>query len=524
MLRPLGLAILLSASGARAAVISERPDKVAVTIYHEGQVDTAELSQRDSHDRGFGGLALITETRSIDLPAGESEIQFRGVADTMVPQTADIGGLPEETVERNFDYDLLSPRALLAKSVGQTVHLVRTDRRTGKAVEQTARVHSGPDGAILEIDGKFEALHCSGLPERLVFDRVPEGLIDTPTLTVRTDAARAGHYVVTLRYIAAGLNWSADYVARIGADDRTLALTGWITLANFADTGFANAPVDVIAGHVETSGDDEAPKPQAIPYDDACWPVDIDWARARVLKDMLGFAAARAAPAPPPAMAPDLQTVTVSATRREIEARNFGDYKQYPLPEPTTVAARQTKQVLFLDRKSVPFDRVYSYRMSLRPRMETNAILLASVLLRLHNTSEGGLGMALPAGGISAMAVAADGNPFLAGQDKLGDVAVGMPLEIAIGQTTAVRAQVRVTGTATGEHGGATHSRNTLEVTMTNDKAVPVTLEWRQAMDQPGASLVSASRPHGTRNGDLLWAVSLKAGEQAMLRYTLDVP
>src|SRR5258708_38429309 len=103
---------------------------------------------------------------------------------TMGRKPADIAGFPDEIRERNFDYGLLSPATLLEKSVGETVHLVRTDRKTGKVSDEAATVLTGPNGAILKIGNRYEALGCSGLPERLVFDRIPEGLLDQPTLSV----------------------------------------------------------------------------------------------------------------------------------------------------------------------------------------------------------------------------------------------------------------------------------------------------------------------------------------------------
>ncbi len=68
----------------------------------------------------------------------------------------------------------------------------------------------------------------------------------------------AGRYTVKLSYIAADMNWSADYVARVNADGKTLDLTGWITLVNATDTSFANAPTEVVAGHLNLTGDDPA--------------------------------------------------------------------------------------------------------------------------------------------------------------------------------------------------------------------------------------------------------------------------
>ena len=151
-------ALLLSAGGAWADTVSPAADAVTVTIYHTDGLQTSDLLHPEQNPWVLDqGLALITETRQIDLPAGPSEIRFRGVASTMVPQTATIDGLPAGALERNFDYDLLSPGSLLAKSIGRTVHLIRTDPKTGRFTDVTAIVRTGPDGAMLEVGGKLEA-------------------------------------------------------------------------------------------------------------------------------------------------------------------------------------------------------------------------------------------------------------------------------------------------------------------------------------------------------------------------------
>ena len=80
-MRGLAAAFLLSSASlgaAQAIVISPKPDKVAVTVYRDpngsGEMDLGWLN----------GFALVSETRMVDLPAGESELRFEGVA----------GGLP----------------------------------------------------------------------------------------------------------------------------------------------------------------------------------------------------------------------------------------------------------------------------------------------------------------------------------------------------------------------------------------------------------------------------------------------
>src|SRR3974390_1790179 len=104
-----------------AAQISERPDRVAVTVYHTGSADEGGDPLRFADPNPQTGLAFVSETRTIDGPAGPAVIEFRGVASTMIPQTVEVEGFPSRILERNFDFDLLSPGSLLAKSVGNTV-------------------------------------------------------------------------------------------------------------------------------------------------------------------------------------------------------------------------------------------------------------------------------------------------------------------------------------------------------------------------------------------------------------------
>jgi hypothetical protein len=522
MMRLLAALLLLAAGSAAqtvsvSAIVSERPEHIAVTIYHEGVVHTAELM--NSASRG-DGLAMISETRTVDLPEGDSVIQFRGVAATMVPETADIAGFPDEISERNFDYGLLSPATLLEKSVGETVHLVRTDRKTGKVTDEPALVLTGPNGAILKIGNRTEALGCSGLPERLVFDRVPDGLLDQPTLSMRVHAARAGHYALLLRYIATGMNWSADYVARINPDGRTLDLSGWITLANISETGFSQAAVDVIAGHVQTSGDDQPHEVEERAVQNACWPTQINWAKIRALAPMFRMAAAPA----PPAMGGALEAVVVSSSRiRAIEARDLGDLKQYPLPEATDVAAKQSKQVQFLDQAAVPFERVYAYRPDEEAMEQSGAILPATILLRLQNTQKDGLGKPLPAGQIATMVTSRSDEPLLAEQGEVDDTAVGLKLEIRGGQTSEVWAQPKLVRSSRAGSGDRQRTIKEMEVTLTNQKPGPVTVEWHEIRAE-GATVPEESQAHDKRDGDFVWTSKLSPGGRSVLRYTLDIP
>jgi len=495
-----------------AEVISARPDAVVVTIYHQGDVDTAEL-MRESGGNYRNGLAFVSEKRSIDLPAGESTIEFRAVASTIVPQTAEIHGLPATMIERNFDYDLLSPASLLEKSVGSTVTLVRTDKKTGKQTVEKAVVRSAPDGTVLDLGGKIEALDCSGLPEKLVFSRIPDGLRDTPTLSLRVRAPQAGHYSVGLSYIATGMNWSADYVARLDPGGKSLALTGWLTLANFADTGFDGIPVEVVAGKLMTTGEDQPVDPPRQIRSNSCWPTQIDWVTHHYPPPP---------PPPPPMMqmkmaAPSaglLESVVVTGRRAEIVAQELGDYKLYALPEATDLSARRTKQVQFLDQPDVPFERLYTFDAGSDTGEGGEP---ATTVLRLKNTEAGGLGKPLPAGSVAVYA----GGPLLLGQDKVHDTSVGLPFEIKTGAAMAVRVMARETE---NKRSGSPHHwiyRTSREVTILNGKREAIVFELRQPLYE-GVRFVSESEAHAVKPEGAVWAFKLGPGEQKLIRYTTE--
>lgn len=508
------VAALLIAGAARADIVSEAPDTTSVTIYHTGTVDTSDLMRNGNYG---ASVAFIVETRTIELPAGPSVIRFRGVASTMVPQSADVKGLPGGVQSEDYDYDLLSPGSLLAKSVGKHVHLIRTDPKTGRESDRDVIVRAASGGAVLESGGGFEALHCGGPAERLVFDTIPDGLTDKPTLSVRTAVPMAGRYKITLNYLATGMNWSADYVARLNDDGETLDLTGWITLANFSDTSFADAPTHVIAGDVGTGMDDEPIDAEPLAVSSACWPLSVDWTTR------------------PPVAVEQQELVTVTASRMAqigvyssspvtavTQMEELGDYKLYTLPQPTTVAARQTKQVLFLDRHGVKYSQVYRATIMIAP--DGAASQPATIRYRLQNSEDAGLGQPLPAGKIALMAQDAGGLPLFVGRKEIEDTPEGLPVTIDTGVASAVRVTKHVVADEIAGRGNSRRERQTLEIEIANGKPIPIRFELSQYMQIRGTRISAEDRPHEMDRGDATWCLTLGAGEHAVVRYTVDYP
>jgi len=214
-----------------------------------------------------------------------------------------------------------------------------------------------------------------------------------------------------------------------------------------------------------------------------------------------------------------VETVVVSAST--IEAGRLGDYKIYRLPEPTAVAAHQTKQVQFLDQHSVPFERIYTYVVGAHG--DANQDEPATAVLRLQNTNVGGLGEPLPAGAVSVMENSPSGTAVLAGQDRVRDISVGLPLEIATGRAMDVRVERRITDKQSIGRDKDKRTRTTFEVEIENDKSVPVQFEFAHPLVD-GLQVIAEDLPHTVKPDGLIWSFALKPGERDALHYTIEQP
>ena len=394
------LALLLLASAAvvpahAGTVTSSEVKAVSVTLYRDPARGQGAMNAANP-----GGYALITETRTITIPAGESNIRFEGVAEGMFPETAIITGLPGGVREKNRDARLISPAGLVDAYLARSVHLKRTNRQTGKVTEQDAILRAGPyGGVVLETSEGVEALGCSGLPERMLFDGVPDGLAAKPTLSVQTIGDRAVTVTVQLSYIAQGFDWSANYVAEVNEDGKTLDLFAWATIANGGAQSFIAANTQAVAGQPNKEANrppPSAPEPQ---LNLQCWPLDITSTHPRQYLYRIP-----PPPPPPPVFAPmavnmldESIVVTGTIAKRSAVAitavqEELGDLKLYRIPEPVTIAAQSQKQVAMLQKTGVKFDRIYTASVD-DFGDEPSAV---PFLLRMKNVKNKGLGLPMP--------------------------------------------------------------------------------------------------------------------------------
>jgi hypothetical protein len=520
----LGLAIAAAprAAPVRAAdILAEPPSDLIVTVYRAPFRDGGSIVLDD-----LQGFALISETRTVHLPAGRSRLRFEGVADGIEPASAIVTGFPGGVIEKNRDARLLSPSALVDSTLGKSVDLLRTIRKTGKTERLTGTLLSDAGGVVFKSAQGIEALRCSGLPETLSFEPV-SGLSARPTLSVEVHSPRAETRRVTLSYLARGFDWAADYTATLSPDGTSIDLGAWVTLANSNGVGFPSAHTQVVAGAVNHEAGEVEPIDAGGPILAQCWPrgSTSDIPMILAMPRSLSFDAFNAAAPPPIAARMSAQEVMVTATRK-VQQEQLGDLKLYRVPDRTTLASRQSKQVRLMDRSGIPVVTVYGADVG---EINDGTTLAASRWLRTKNTAPNHLGLPLPSGSVAVFG-RMGGQTLLQHESDLRDTAVDEEIEVSLGespdvQVTANKEKVDIGAARVGPlplvPGVSLRSMkmDTVgRVAISNARAADIQFELRLQLPE-GARVVRADHPLGAKNGRPIFRLKVPGNESVTVRY-----
>ena len=533
------LALLIAATPLAAGateVISPAPDSVSVTIY------------RDL-------FALVTETRTVNLPEGPVTLSFDGVVETLLPASAVVADTGRALEERNYDYDQLTPNHLFEKSVGRTVTLTRSLPGSGKVTQIEATIVSaGPGGIVLRTVDGAEALHCSGIPEQVTFREIPDNLHARPRLSIRLANGAAGPRTVKLSYLAHGFAWKSDYVARLDAKGEHVDLNGWVTLRNLTNATLHDVDLQLVAGKLHLLDEDEGGTSVIGDTDHMSEDGAVE-ARAEAIEDMaqdlepadpslqlfagchseqteMTIGAIVDAPLPMAMLQRvsvlEAQEIIVTGMRRTMATREeLGDYHLYRVPWKTDLNARQTKQVAFLQKPAVKVERFYrSFVDAVEMDPDENSPVAPRLVLGFENRESSGLGEPLP-GGILRLYEAGDGRDLFSGEGNIRDLPVGEPAEIALAGALDLALEVRFQDGEEESRAGETLAEIAeARIRIANAKGVPVTLEIRQPVNRyiAEAKVTKSNYRMFRKFGDFAWRLRVPANSAAELNYRLRIP
>ena len=468
----------LAADPAETVSRGEDRESVAVTIYNDD-------------------LALIRETRKVPLNEGANRIALRDVSARIMPETASLAARGEavlQLLEQNFDYDLLSGEALLAKNVGKRVTTIRTNPANGEETREEATVLADNNGVVLQYADRIE----TGLPAnvRLAFHDVPANLRDRPTLTVDLTSDKAGEQSIDLAYLSRGFDWQADYVASLADDEKTLNLAGWVTLNNQSGTAYDNATLQLVAGDV-----------------------------ARVQEEFRNAM---------PAM--EMAAAAPMKARPMLEEGLF-EYHLYTLDRPTTLKNNQSKQVALLSAAAVPVQKEYrlqgdvnGYYNSLRDaRPEDGDKRKVEVSISFKNDEANKLGLPLPKGIVRVYKNDSGQRTQFIGEDRIDHTAKNDEVRLKLGNTFDVNGVWKLLDVKRMDKGklGKLLEDDEFEATyrieLSNAKKEAVTVKVVEPI--PGDwRIIEENLPHEKVGADhAQWQVDVPADGKSELQYKVRI-
>mgnify|MGYP001183667686 CR=1 FL=1 len=434
-------------------------------------------------------LALVKDTREVRLPKGETALAFQEVSARIRPETALVRNLTEAkgfwVVEQNFDFDLLTPQKLLDKYVGEKVTVVRSvpnaDGPGVREVREEATVLATNSGTVLQYADRIE----TGVAGRLIYPKVPSTLRARPTLVMTLNSPADRPQKLELSYLTGGLAWKADYVANLASDEKTLDLSGWVTLTNQSGTAYPNATLQLVAGDVN-----------------------------RVQEEMDG-----ARPAP---MAMRMAKAEAAPEMRE---ESLFEYHLYTLDRPTTLKENQTKQVALLSASGVPVRKEYVVRGESwwfqGQHAEPMDKLKVGVYVEFDNKPESRMGMPLPKGTVRVYKRDSEGRAQFVGEDRVDHTPRHETVRLKLGDAFDLTAKRRQTDFKSLGRMGAYRAvyETSWEVELKNAKKEAVVITVREPIAGDW-EMVSQSHPHTKNNArQAEFKVSVPPEGRATLTY-----
>lgn len=429
-----------------------------------------------------GNLTLVSEERRITLRRGTDRLAVVDVPPAIMPQTVLATGAPSDILRvagQVFETGVLSPEAILAASVGQTVEVTRINPVTGVETLVPAEVlRANGREALVRIDDGIRTVNT----RQIAFGALPAGLRAKPTLVLDLAAGTtvaSGH--LALRYLTGGLNWQTDYVAELNEDETAVQLAGWVSLTNNSGVPFDDTGLRLVSGAINRERSGFSPR-----------------AKGAMIQAMA------VADAPAQSVVSDLHVFDFN---RKI-----------------SVGGNETRQLSLLPAIRVPVEKEYrligngsQYGQQLSGEIIDNP----SIRFRFTNAAADGLGRGLPAGTIRFYA-SDSGGPILLGEDAVSYTAPEEKVSVTVGEAVDIVSERRQTDfQRDGLPRGVSETAHA--ITLRNAKTTDVSVKVIERI--PGDwTMLSESQPHSKESaGEVSWDVTIPAGGKAELTYRVRV-
>ncbi len=412
-------------------------------------------------------LGLVREQRKIDLQKGVQTFLLTDIPQRIVP-TSVLIEQQEPTfnvLEQNYEYDLISADKVLEKSLNQKIWL--QDPNYG-LVQGKLLSNSGSNLMLLDKEGRLQIIPKNDKQKVILegYAQRSNSFVTRPALLWKVKAEKSGKHAFTLSYLTNGLQWHADYVGKLDANDKHLNLACWVTINNNSGKEYRNARLKLMAGNLNI-----APKEPP------------GYTEMRIM-------AAKAAP--------------------RFEEKAFFEYHLYTLNGTTTLKDNQVKQIRLFAETPVAVQKKYQVT-SRNPKQ-------VQVKIEFKNSKQNHLGIPLPAGKVRLYKDDGKEMEFV-GEDRISHTPKDETVRLTIGNAFDIVSERNL---LKSERIGKSASKQTVQYKIRNHKKNAVTVEvFEMTPTYREAELLSSDlKPVETRANYFKFKVKVGAGQEATLQMT----
>ena len=443
------------------------------------------------------GLGFVKDIRSVKLHKGQQIVNVEDVAQLIDATSVGFKCLNNpgsiSVLEQNYRYDLISPQAILEKSVGKRVRFTRSMGNTKESVQgvllssPTSVVNTGNgseysyNGLVIKADDGRIILSPQGEIDVM---EMPAGLISRPSLVWELESEKDQTAQMELSYLTGGMSWTANYVMTLG-DNGKSDMQGWVTLNNQSGLSFLDASLKLLAGDVNV----------------------VRQGRGG------GFGGGR------PEMA-------MAKAADGFQEESLFEYHLYTLGRPASVRNKETKQLSLLEGSDIPFkkqivfDSMAGYGNYYPSEGEIGVGALSPMVkIKFTNDKASHLGMPMPAGKVRMYQRDSKGSLQYLGEDQINHTPRDEKISLNVGRSFDVRADRKRTDF---KRLSATSFRESFQIEARNRKKEDATVylyerhwgDWKITEKSDAFTKDDANT--------MVFELNLKAGEVKTVTYTVE--
>lgn len=378
-------------------------------------------------------LGFVKQNKSFTIKQeGEHLINYEGVPKSIIIDSVIPNFSNKSTIlySQNFEENNVNYQSLLEyyKQNNLDVNFYETTPNTNQKQLSKGKIISSFSNpmTIQKNNGTIHTVEISDI----YFNSLPQSLQKIhPSLSWRV-FSKEGKQDVDLMYLMNNITWNSNYT--LDLEKQKANLKGWITIENNTGISFENANIFCLAGEVNKVTTPVARNQMLL--------------KAQVAMDM--------------------------QMHPEIKEESLSGYHLYTIPFKETIS-KGSKQINFIQKPEVSYEQIASLTTNI-PTYALRDIQKLSFdnVIKINNTKNNNLGIALPAGIVRVFAKDENNAKHFIGENRIDHTANKEDIMIRIGKFFDIKAHIKQTNFSSKQGTFSNYLLSQIETKITNEDKV----------------------------------------------------